>query len=236
MAKKNPVVINDWEEESEVTAVESDVNVTPSAPTRMAPIVQPIAFVPYTTQDQALWQVTPSGYDIPQARRDIANAYASPEEAAAAEAKAAEDSEKKVRFVPIFLAVLSLLIIAVMVVGKFVLQTELALVGGLSGYDYALEVYDIIMEASFDDISALILPASVIIVALASLLNLIANLIKMKSRGACVFAKICIFFMLTFSLVLVLIALMDTIELGYGMYAVAGLSFISLLVGYLARK
>ncbi len=195
---------------------------------QLAPIVQPLAIVPFNTQEQPLFQYG-SSYDFNQAREDIARGFEDE-----IEQQYEAPIEKRVRFVPIFLAILSLLIVGVLVLGEFALQQYLVLTAGMSGYAY---VMDLVNQVSGTLVIAdLVFPGAVAIVAVFSVLNLLASLIKMKSRGACAFSKICLFFMLTFSLVLVLISLMNEIEMGYGLYAVAGLSFLSLIIGYLAKK
>lgn len=195
---------------------------------QLAPIVQPLAIVPFNTQEQPLFQYG-SSYDFRQAREDIAQGF---EDEAAVQYEA--PIEKRVRFVPVFLAILSLLVVGVLVLGEFALQQYLVLTTGMSGYAY---VMDLVAKVTGTIVIAdLIFPGAVAIVAVFSVLNLLASLIKMKSRGACAFSKICLFFMLTFSLVLVLICLMNEMEMGYGLYAVAGLSFLSLVIGYLAKK
>ena len=233
MSKKErkDLVDNDWlDEEISDNAASS----SPQAPSgvQLSPIVQPIAFVPYNTQDQPLFQY--GGYDVQKAKEEIAQEFEDDEEYQ--EVYDDGDNEKKVRFTPIFLAVLSLLVVAVLVVGEFVLQEFLALTAGLSGYAYVMELVDIFTAGNELVIADLIFPGAVALVGLFAVINLIASLIKMKSKGASVVSKICLFFMLTFSLVLVLISLMNDYEIVYGLYAVAGLSLLSLVVGYLAKK
>lgn len=217
---------NEWIEEELSSAPESK---NENSSVQLSPIVQPIAFVPYNTQEQPLFQYG-SSYDFEQAKEDIANEF---EE----EDKEYEESlqVKKVRVLPIFLVVLSLLLVAVMVVGEFVLQEYLILSADMSGYAYVMDFVDL-LSAGEMVIADMILPGCVALIALFAIINILANLIKIKSKGACCVSKICLFFMLALSLVLVLTNLMNDAEIGYGLYAVAGISFISLIFGYLAKK
>lgn len=226
--KKAPMACsdNEWIEE-EFSGEKQNASQTPSA-FQLAPIVQPLAIVPFNTQEQPLFQYG-SSYDLNQAREDIAAGFEEDEPV-----QVYAPIEKRVRFVPIFLAVLSLLIVGVLVLGEFALQQYLVLTPGMSGYAYVMALINKISGTIV--IADLVLPGAVAIVAVFSVLNILASLVKMKSRGACAFSKICLFFMLTFSLVLVLICLMNEVEMGYGLYAVAGLSFLSLVIGYLAKK
>lgn len=238
MSKKERNVLvtdeNEWIEEEFASKPKSNVPVG-GAGVQLAPIVQPIAFVPYNTQEQPLLQYGNSGYDLARARDDIARGYDDDYDDEYA-TPALASYEKKVRFVPIFLAILSLLIVGVMVAGEFVLKEYLVLTTGVSGYGYIMNLVDMVMAGGTLVIADMILPGAIALIALFAVLNLLASLIKMKSKGACTISKICLFFMLTFSLVVVLICLMNEIEMGYGLYAVAGLSFLSLVIGYLAKK
>ena len=173
-----PSITNEWEEEETVTR-RANVPVAPaSSGVQLGPIVQPIAFVPYNTQEQPLFQYGGT-YDVARAKDEIAREFEDEEE----NEEIRTISEKKIRFVPIFLAILSLLIVAVLAAGKFVLQDYLAINTGISGYTYVINLVDVITNGSLV-IADIILPGAVAIVALFSLINFITSLIKMKSRGA----------------------------------------------------
>ena len=59
---------NEWSEEEEFT---SEENKSSSAGVQLSPIIQPIAFVPYSTQDQPLLQYGDSnGYSYEQAQAE----------------------------------------------------------------------------------------------------------------------------------------------------------------------
>lgn len=209
----------------------------------LPPIVQPIAFVPYTTQDQALLQMVPSN-ELGGETAAEEQYYYEEEPKSARKQKVASRNEilsevaddRGVKFIPIFSAILSLLVIAVVIVGKFVLQTELALLDGTSGFGYIENLIDIFTAGGSLEIDALIIPGAVALVALFAFVNLVISLITMKKRGASVVSKICVFFLILFSLALILIGVMDKMDIGYGMYAVAGLSFVIMLFSYLAKK
>lgn len=216
---------NEWIEEEFSSAPKEEFD--PGV--QLSPIVQPIAFVPYNTQEQPLFQYG-SSYDLDRAREDIAKEFEEEDEYSDV------PEQKRVHFIPIFLAILSLLVIGVLVLGEFALQEYLVLTADISGYAYVMQIVDIFSAGGELVIADIIIPGAVALIALFAVINLLANLIKMKSRGACVISKICLFFMLTLSLVLVLIHMINEEVIGYGLYAVAGLSFISLVFGYLAKK
>jgi hypothetical protein len=200
--EKKDLIDNEWLDE-EISQPASNQSQAPSG-VQLSPIVQPIALVPYNTQEQPLFQY--GSYDVAKAREEISREFE--EYTESKEDYEEQITQKKVRFVPIFLAVLSLLVIAVLVVGEFVAQEYLALTAGMSGYAYIMELVDVFTGVGELVIADLIFPGAVALVAVFALINLIASLIKMKSKGACVISKICMFFMLTFSLTLVLISLM----------------------------
>lgn len=218
---------NEWIEE-EFSSCTKDAKASQGI--KLAPIIQPIAFVPYNTQEQSLFDY--GDYDYDRAREDISRGFQDEQAYDGREMPI----EKKVRFIPIFIAILSLLIIGVLVAGKFVLQEYLMLVPDMSGYDYIMQIVDTFTSGAALVIKDLIIPGAVALIAFFALINFLASLIKMKSRGACAISKICLFFMLLLSIVLVVMNMINDVTLGYGLYAVAGLSFIALIVGYLAKK
>lgn len=243
MAKKKEVVAaSDWKDPKpkKVEEKKSDVQLMTSSPIVQPisvvpydakakrddgmscnPIIQPISFVPYA--GNSLWQNN-------EAKEEPAPTPAVPETPVAV-----APEKKKVRFIPILLAIFSLLVIAVMVIGKYALTEYLAILDGKSGLDYIMTDLIDCFSGSFE-IAKFILPLSVAVVALFSIVNFITSLCTMFKKGASVLSKISIFFMLVFALVLCFIGLVNDITLGYGLYAVAGLSFLSLVFGYLSRN
>lgn len=214
----------------------SEIPVTPAAGQASAPIVQPSAFAPYTSS-QVVWQNNfSSGYGYAKARRDIDKAYESEvTEELPPIIEAPLPEKKRVHFIPILLAIFSLLIIAVIVVGKYALQDYLTVLEGKSGLDFLIKDLVDNFKGTIT-VEKLIIPGALAIVALFSVLNFIGSLCAILKKGATVFSKVCIFFMLTFSLVALLLGLVKNMEIGYGLYALVGISFLSLLFGYLAKN
>lgn len=216
MAKKNA------ETQATVAPAAQETNVpvsSASAPVQLTPIIQPIAFVPYSTQNQDLFM-----YDDVQ--EDV---Y----EEVYEEEVPAEPKKKKASAAAIVLILLSLVLVAVYVAGKFVAQDMLAFIGGVSGLDMILNLVDS-FAAGFT--MELVLPAAVAGCAVFAVLTLLASLIRVKKQGACVFAKITTFLALVCALVALIMALMDSLVIGYGLYAAAAIALISVLVAYLAKN
>ncbi len=193
-----------------------------SAPVQLTPIIQPIAFVPYSTQNQDLYM-----YDDVQEDEYEEEYY---EEVAA---PVAAPKKKKASGAAIALIILSLVLVAVYVIGKFAVQEYLAFIGGVSGLDMILNLVD---EFAAGFSMELILPIAVAACGVFAILTLIASLIRVMKKGACVFAKITTFLGLVCALVALIMALMDDMAIGYGLYAAAAISLINVLIAYLAKN
>lgn len=197
----------------------SPVNYGGSAPVQLTPIIQPIAFVPYSSQEQPLYM-----YDDEETVEEF-------EEEAAEVAAAPVAKKKKVSAAAIFLIIFSLLIAAVYVVAKwFDASGYILVVNSTSGLDLIL---DWVADFSID-----IFMIAIAVAAVFAVLTLLASLIRIKRKGACVFAKITTFIGLVGALVALIMALMDSAayDIGYGLYAIAGLSLINVLIAYLAKN
>lgn len=194
----------------------SPVNYGGTAPVQLTPIIQPIAFVPYSSQEQPLYM-----YDDEETFEDEVE-----EEAAAPVAK-----KKKVSAAAIFLIIFSLLVAAVYVVGKwFDASGYILVVNATSGLDLIL---DWVADFSVD-----IFMIALAVAAVCAVLTILVSLIRIMKKGACVVAKITTFVGLVGALVALIMALMDSAayDIGYGLYAIAGLSLINVLIAYLAKN
>lgn len=189
---------------------------TPSKVVQLTPIIQPIAFVPYSTQEQELYMEGPEEEEeapIPQEEEAVA-------------------PKKKVSVAAIFLMIFSLLIIAVFVAGKWVLQEYLACVGSVSGLDVTL---DYIEAQDWTDIVSIL----VTVIPVCAVLVFISSLIRIMHKGACVFAMIFALIGIAASLAAILMLALDDAkgsEVGYGLYAMAALSLINMLIAFLAKR
>ncbi len=200
---------------------------------QLTPIVQPIAFVPYSSQEQPLYM-----YDEEEPAEEFEDVEieAQPVEEAAAPAK-----KKSASVAGIFVAIFSLLLIAVYCLPK--IDAISAYLMPYVGFDLGngAEVangLDVVINffttLDYTNIIALALT----VVPVCTVLTLIACLIRICHKGVCVFAKITVFFALLASLVAIIAALVADCEVnaGFGYYIVVGISFINLLIAYLAKK
>lgn len=194
-------------EEKETTPVAQ-----PPKAVQLTPIIQPIAFVPYSTQDQELFVE----------EEEIVEEEIVEEEVVA--------PKKKVSCAAIFLSIFSLLIIGVYVAAEWVLTDILALVNGQSGLAIIMDLVETMEFTNFVNLAIAVVPVM-------ALLTLVASLIRIMRKGACIFAQITTFIGLVAVIAALLLVLIDGgYEIGYGLYASAALSLINVLIAYLAKR
>ena len=190
----------------------------PNKVVQLTPIIQPIAFVPYSTQEQELYM------EGPEEEEEVAPIPQEEEEEVV--------PKKKVSAAAIFLSIFSLLIIAVFVAGKWVLQDYLACVGTVAGLDVTLNYIE---AQDWTDIVSILVTA----IPVCAVLVLISSLIRIMHKGACVFAMIFSLLGIAASLAAILMLALDDAgnqSVGYGLYAMAGLSLINMLIAFLAKR
>ncbi|MBR3685204.1 MAG: hypothetical protein IKL86_02900 [Clostridia bacterium] len=207
------------EKKNQVAAAPAAEETTPVAQpakaVQLTPIIQPIAFVPYSTQDQPLYM-----YDE--------------EEEVAVEEEVEEEvvvaPKKKVSAAAIFLSIFSLLIVGLYVIANWVMPDMLGLIDGQSGLAIIMGLVETMDFSNIMNIALAVVPVMAV-------LTLIASLIRIMKKGACVFAKITTFLGLVAVIAALLLALIDGgYAIGYGLYAVAALSLINVLIAYLAKN
>ncbi len=198
-------------EETETTPVAQ-----PAKAVQLTPIIQPIAFVPYSTQDQPLYM------------------FDDEEEVAEVEEEVVEEEvvapKKKVSCAAIFLSIFSLLIVGIYVAANWVLPEYLGLIDGQSGLAIIMNLVETMEFTNFANLAIAVVPVMAV-------LTLIASLIRIMRKGACIFAQITTFIGLVAVIAALLLVLIDGgYEIGYGLYAVAALSLINVLIAYLAKR
>ena len=197
-------------EEKETTPVAQ-----PAKAVQLTPIIQPIAFVPYSTQDQPLYMF--------DEEEEVVEEEVVEEEVVA-------PKKKKVSCAAIFLSIFSLIIVGIYVIAEYAVPEYLALIGGQSGLAIIL---GLVQTMDFTNITNIALA----VVPVMAVLTLISSLIRIMKKGACVFAKITTFLGLVAAIAALLLVLIDgTVEIGYGLYAVAALSLVNVLIAYLAKN
>lgn len=208
--KKNQIATAAATEEQETTPVAQ-----PAKAVQLTPIIQPIAFVPYSTQDQPLYSYDDEEEVI--------------EEVEEVEEEVEVAPKKKVSAAAIFLSIFSLLIIGLYVVSYFVDLEYLALVDGVGGLAIIMGLVETMDFTNIANIALAVVPVM-------ALLTLIASLIRIMRKGACIFAQITTFIGLVAVIAALLLALINELAIGYGLYAVAALSLINVLIAYLAKR
>ena len=197
-------------EEKETTPVAQ-----PAKAVQLTPIIQPIAFVPYSTQDQPLYMF--------DEEEEVVEEEVVEEEVVA-------PKKKKVSCAAIFLSIFSLIIVGIYVIAQYAVPEYLALIGGQSGLAIILGLVETMDFTNITNIALAVVPVMAV-------LTLISSLIRIMKKGACVFAKITTFLGLVAAIAALLLVLIDgTVEIGYGLYAVAALSLVNVLIAYLAKN
>lgn len=191
---------------------------SPAKVVQLTPIIQPIAFVPYSTQEQELYM-----YDEEVEENED---YGIDEEEDYVEVP----KKKKVSAAAIFLSIFGLLIIAVYVLGKFFAADYLGVIGTTSGLDLTINM---IQDQAFTDITAILIT----VIPVCAVIVLLSSLIRIMHKGACVVAMIFAFFGIAAALAAILLIVLDgTEDIGYGLYIMAALSLINLLIALLSKR
>ncbi len=202
-----------------------------SGPMQLTPIIQPIAFVPYSTQEQPLYM-----YDDAQAST-YEEDYAYSDDAQEVSQPVSNRAQKtnKVSGAAIALIILSIVMIAVYVIGKFLAMTYVQVANATSGLDMLLNVFAA-GAITFDGITVVALGVAVTVVC--AVLVLLASLIRIKYQGACGAAKLFSFIGLVTALVAVMISLVqkDEITVNYGLYIIAALALLLVMIAFLSRN
>lgn len=216
-SKKNQALVEEVAPVEEAKAAQQPVSAPPKV-VQLTPIIQPIAFVPYSTQEQELYM------EGPEEEEEVATIPQEEEEEIV--------PKKKVSAAAIFLSIFSLLIIAVFVAGKWVLQDYLACVGTVAGLDVTINYIE---AQDWTDIVSILVTA----IPVCAVLVLISSLIRIMHKGACVFAMIFSLIGIGVSLAAILMIALDDASgesVGYGLYAMAALSLINMLIAFLAKR
>lgn len=223
MAKKREKKQNQEPVAEVVTEKEKTPVANPAAKVmQLTPIVQPIAFVPYSSQEQPLYM-----YDD-----EPVEEY---EDEIIEEPVVEAPRKKKASAASIVVAILSLLLIAV-----YCLPYIEALSGTLLPYAGFGEVSGLAVILEFVETLDYtnIVNLAIVATPVFALLTLIGCLIGVCHKGVNVFSKITVFFELLVALVGLIAALVGGQDLAgsYGFYIVVGLGFVSMLIAYLAKN
>ena len=225
MAKKRDYVNQPAPEDVKPAGPQQNLRVeAPTKVVQLTPIVQPIAFVPYSTQEQPLFMyddeeyVEEPVYDDDEYEDDYV-------EAAAPVAR-----KRKASAAAIIVAILSLVVIGIYVIAKWVAAEYIGLIDSTAGLDIILNFFE---APEWTDIATL----SILLVPVFAILTFIGALIGVMRKGVCLFAKITSAFALISALVAILMPVIEgESSVGYGLYAVAAICLINVLISWLAAN
>jgi len=208
--------------------------VPPSQFVQLTPIIQPIAFVPYSTQDQPLYTMH-DGNDAYYPEDEVAYNQSVPY---AAEASAV-GAKKKVSVAAVFLMILSLLTVAALVLAKWVIPEFLAILGTEatgSGLDLILNFFENVGFEGLMEEGGMLVNVLMLGVGVFAVLTLLFALFRLKSTVA-VITKIFALLMFVCGLAAVIFGFtQEFVEIGVGMYIVAALGALATIVAFVARR
>lgn len=188
-------------------------------PMQLTPIIQPIAFVPYSTQEQPLYM-----YDEEEQYEDIVEEPV--------EEVAAVPEKRRVSGAAIALIIFSLVYIALYVISKFVSFAYINAINDESALALLISAF-----GNFSLNTITIIALAIAVGAVCCVFILIASIIRIMRPGACIAAKVFAFIALVVTLVAVLVALVqkETITINYGLYIFAAIALILVIIAFLAR-
>jgi hypothetical protein len=143
--------------------------------------------------------------------------------------------EKKVNFCSIFAIVLSILTIAMLIIGKFVkiptISGLFAIANGMDGLSYILNF----LTSSSGDINALIEFIGIVMIAAFCIISLIVGIFTVKKAGTGVFMKLILFLSFVGAILVAMMLLVDGKDIEIGLYIVIGLTFCATLIGFVSK-
>ncbi len=136
-----------------------------------------------------------------------------------------------------FVVLLAMATLAVLVIGQFVemLAEYCALVDTTIGFAQVEVLIENITSGIIID-TANIIPLCVALIALFSVVTIIACLIKICRKGVCIFARITVFLALIASVGILAYAMITTLAVGLGLYIICGINFVQAVVAVCAKR
>lgn len=192
---------------------------TPVDRVQLAPVVQPLALVPYSTQKQPLFMQEEQPMPVATKVQPAKVTYKMP-------------PPKRSILIGV-LVILSILALALMVVGDWVLPNIFSLVNGQGVVYIGLNLLDAFLQQSSITINNIIEIALVLSFVLHILLFI--SLLAALSRGASVVIKILAFIITVLQLGAAFFCYNQSIAYP-GLYVSAGFAFVIMLISFIAKR
>lgn len=151
-----------------------------------------------------------------------------------------EKKHKKANACSILSLIFGLLILALLVVGKFLtieaMPTLFVIAESYDGLTYVMNAVNGLTSGAQLDIMALLPVIGIAVTALFTLITMITGLIRVRKAGTGAGMKICLFLSFVGAILTAayLLATGKTIEIG--LYIIIGLTFISTLIGFCSKS
>lgn len=143
--------------------------------------------------------------------------------------------KKQVNFCSVSAIILSILTIAMLVIGKFVtiatIPNLFAIANGVDGITYIMSLF----ASSNYDINTLIAIIGIAIVAVFCIIALVMGIVTVKKAGTGVFMKFSLFLSFVGAILAALMMLVDGKDIEIGLYIVIGLTFLVTLIGFISK-
>ncbi|HKL73606.1 MAG TPA: hypothetical protein VJ903_01805 [Clostridia bacterium] len=147
------------------------------------------------------------------------------------------EREKKVNFCSISALIISILVLAMLIIGRFLTISAIPdlfmIANGVDGLTYLLSFIEGMSDIL--DINALIVMIGIASTALFALISMIISIFTIKKAGTGIFMKICLFLSFTSSILIAMMLLITGKEIAIGLYVVIGMTFISTLIGFCSK-
>lgn len=202
---------------------------------QLTPIVQPLAFVPYSTQKQPL--LVYDGEEEVMVEDEVPYEEAPVNTEVFAKVKA----KRRVSGTALFLIISGLIILAALILGQFVSAiakyTAVTVTGDPEVFNQGYGLVEGLVKniKNIIDLNNVI-PAAIALVGVLTVLNILVSLICVCKKGAVLFVKISLFFTLAAAGIAVIMCITNSVKIGIGLYIVAGLVFLQTVVAYLTPR
>ncbi len=193
--------------------------VTPVESVQLAPVVQPLALVPYSTQKQPLFTIEDQPGLITARGQPIKATQQIP-------------ASKKNNLIGV-LVVLSIFALVLMIIGDWVLPNIFSLINGQGVVYIGLNLMDAFLQQSIITINNIIEMALILSFVLYILLFI--SLLVALSKGASIAIKILAFIITVLQLGAAFFCYNQNIA-NLGLYVSAGLAFVIMLISFVAKR
>ncbi|NLL56617.1 MAG: hypothetical protein GX242_05350 [Clostridiales bacterium] len=143
--------------------------------------------------------------------------------------------DRKVNGCSIFAIILSILTLAMLVIGKFVsidaMPGLFIIINGVDAATYIMEF----MSATSYGIYALIGAIGIIVTAVFCLISLLIGIFTVNKAGTGIFMRICLFLSFTGAILVAVMQLVGSKDIDTGLYIVIGLTFLATLIGFISK-